>query len=132
MDETKVMEVLSGVLDYVEVVTPLLQKQAAAETEVAQRSPAVVDQLIKAGLLKENERTAALEAIKNPLNVLDSLQKTAALFGDKENKAAPPTLGKADGLPKEASAPKNVKVAAMRESPELERANRNFMAAFGF
>jgi hypothetical protein len=115
---------LEGVIDYVEQTSKLLEKQASTDAEVSKRAPDVVDTLIKKGFINENQRAKAVEAVHDPLKVLESLQKTAEAVARRE--AAPPTLGAAAGV-KSASKRENGKV-----SPEMEAADRRFLSSMGF
>jgi hypothetical protein len=118
---------LDGVIDYVEQTSKLLEKQASTDAEVAKRAPEVVDTLIKRGFINENARAKAIEAVHDPLKVLESLQKTAEAVAKRES--APPTLGAAHAVTKNAAASteKDGKI-----SPDMVAANRRFLNAMGF
>jgi polyhydroxyalkanoate synthesis regulator phasin len=117
---------LEGVIDYVEQTSKLFEKQASTDAEVAKRAPEVVDTLIKRGFINENQRVKAIEAVHDPLKVLESLQKTAEAVARRES--APPTLGAAEVVKKaNVNNEKNGK-----SSPDMEAANRRFLHAMGF
>ena len=128
-------KVMGELLDHIEGTSKLLEKQAQIDAEVAKRGPAVVDTLIKCGFLNENQRAKALEAVRDPLKVLDSLQKTASIASAKPAQTAePPKLGQG-GAVKEAGVvvPGQFSDPSSRQkSAALDDANRRFLSAFGF
>ncbi len=128
-------KVMGELLDHVEGTSKLLEKQAQIDAEVAKRGPAVVDTLIKQGFLNENQRAKALEAVKDPLKVLDSLQKTAmAAAGKPASAAEPPKLGQGGSI-KEAGVESRSTVSdpsSRQKSAALDDANRRFLTTFGF
>jgi polyhydroxyalkanoate synthesis regulator phasin len=124
MSRTVSDQFLEGVIDYVEQTSKILEKQASVDAEIAKRAPSVVDTLIKRGFINENQRANATEAVRDPLKVLESLQKTAEAVAQRD--AAPPALGKAAAI-KDAAVPSNSKI-----SQEREAADRRFVRAMGF
>ena len=116
--------ILSDMVTYVENASKLIEKHASEQAELLRKAPSMVDVLIKQGFLHENERLAAIEACKNPIKLMESLQKTAELVAQRDN--PPPAMGGTNP----------VKEAAVREpssqSPAMEEADRRFMSRFGF
>jgi hypothetical protein len=139
------LECVNGLLDDFQAKGELLQKMAALEQrdetntkvaeEMAKRAPSVVDTLVKLGFLDESQRAAALEAAKDPLKVLDSLEKTAkTVVAIQKQASVPQTLGKGEVL-KEAGV-SNTAVgldpSSRIKSVALDEANRRFLTAIGF
>lgn len=128
--DEKVM--MGELIDHIEGTSKLLEKQAQIDAEVAKRGPAVVDTLIKQGFLNENQRAKALEAVKDPLKVLDSLQKTAMAVTKTASASEPPKLGQG-GEVKEAGVKAATSDPSSRQkSAALDDANRRFLSTFGF
>jgi len=121
--------VMEGVVNHIEATSKMLEKQAQVDAEVAKRGPEVVESLIKAGFINEKQRAGALEAVKDPLKVLDSLHKIAQASATPKA-AAVPSLGKAAGDEHRDAAPETP--TAMRGKRALEDANRRFLSSFGF
>ena len=83
-------------------------------------APAVVDALVKQGLLAEERKSAAVDAlVDSHLRVLNTLEKTASHV---KKEVAPTSMGEAsDGLDKAAS-----------DDSDRGEADRKFLAAMGF
>jgi hypothetical protein len=124
-------KVLEGMVDFVEAAVGYAQKQAELEKAAAERAPAVVEALVKAGMVQEERRKAAEAAAQDPLKVLDSLKKTAeAAQRLKHEGAPPPALGRGEELDKTASYESRGS-ALDGESNSLKQANDRFMSALG-
>jgi polyhydroxyalkanoate synthesis regulator phasin len=83
-------EFLQDVVAYVEKTNGILEKAASTEAEVANRAPAVVDALIKAGMLDADKRETAIDNVRDPLKTLESLRKTAEFMQKTASAAAKP------------------------------------------
>lgn len=82
---------LRKVVNYVGQTQPILEKVAAQESAMAAKIPGVVDALVRQGLLSPHLKAAKAEELKrNPVEILDLLEKTAALV-------TPKSLGTGDG-----------------------------------
>lgn len=114
-------ETLQHMVDYVEQTSGLMGKQAEVAQQLAGKAPAVVDKLIKAGFLKENQRAAAEVAAQDPLKLLESLDRFASM--SEKTAAEPDSMGAAD------KAAKPALTAADR--PEHGTADRKFLEDFG-
>jgi hypothetical protein len=126
---------LNGVVNYVEATGEMLSKQAELEEKIAQFGPAVVDKLIKLGFLDENGREDAINATKDHLKVLESLEKTAEEVVQR-NKTAEETekLGKGEDTPAtKIAASGDILVTdnwGRRASQEKEASERRFVRHF--
>jgi len=128
MAEVKVdTKVLEGMVDFVEQSVGYAQKQAEVEAAVEERGPQVVDALIKSGFVNSDNREAALKAAKDPLKVLESLEKTAKAKTRKQASEAPDALGSADEI-KEAGQTEE----KAGESPQMAAANNRLLRSLGF
>lgn len=86
---------LRRIVDYVGQTQPALEKMAAQESAISARIPGVVDALVAHGLLSPHLKAAKMASLKNnPVEILDLLEKTAALV-------TPKSLGVGDGKPVE-------------------------------
>ena len=82
---------LRKVVEYVGAAQSRLDKAAQLEAAIASRAPEVVDVLVQQGLLSPHLKEAKVRALSNnPAEILDTLEKTAALV-------APTSLGEGDG-----------------------------------
>lgn len=119
-------EFLQGVVSYVEKTEALIEKAASVEYEVASRAPAVVDTLIKAGMLDAENRSVAIENVRDPLKVQESLRKVAALMAKNAAASKTDTMGSgSSGHSKSAGASDTPSKGGMRES------DRIFLERFG-
>ena len=90
---------LRKVAEFVGAAQSELSKVAQRDEALASRAPAVVDTLIAQGLLSPHLKEAKVKAlISNPAEILDTLDKTAALV-------APAALGTGDEKSAEHIAP---------------------------
>jgi len=121
-------EVLEGMVGFVEQSVGYASKQAEVEATVAERGPQVVETLIKQGFIDGDKKQAALRAIKDPVKVLESLEKTAKAKMAKASAAEPDKLGEGGGV-KEAGVGSAEKTD---ESVAMQAANRRFMRSLGF
>lgn len=86
-------EFLQGVVAYVEKTNEFLEKAAGIDAEVAKRAPAVVDTLIKAGMLDADKRDIAITNVLDPLKTIESLRKTAEFIQKTPTAVKPPEMG---------------------------------------
>ena len=78
------LDKLRKVVTYVGQTQPLLDKAAAQDAALKARIPEVVDTLVRQGLLSEHLKSAKAKALEsNPVEILDLLEKTAALVTPK-------------------------------------------------
>lgn len=71
---------LRKVVDYVGATQAVLSKVAQRDKALAERAPQVVNALIAQGLLSPHLKEAKVKAlIDNPVEILETLEKTAAL-----------------------------------------------------
>lgn len=121
-------EVLQDMAAYVEKTDAILEKAASIDTEVANRAPAVVDALIKAGMLEEAKRQIAIDNIRDPLKTLESLRKSAEFVRTKAAAAPekPVTMGSGANDMNKSAGSSEAGRGAMKESDQV------FMRGFGF
>jgi len=105
----------------IEKSSSMYSEHEEMEKQLAARAPAVVDKLVKAGLLKESQRAAAEKAALNPLKLLESLDRFASI--SEKSAAAPDSLGGADDTAK----PK----LTAEDRPAQGTADRKFLESFG-
>ena len=71
---------LRKVVEYVGATQAALAKAAQRDNALATRAPQVVDALIAQGLLSPHLKEAKVKAlVNNPVEILETLEKTAAL-----------------------------------------------------
>ena len=82
-------ELLAKVAQFIELVGALNTKQAGDRSAIRERVPAVVDRLIKAGMIEETARDQAIAQFSDShLSVLENLGKAAEVHAE-----APPSMG---------------------------------------
>jgi hypothetical protein len=125
---------LNALVDYIEATGEQASKQAELEEKVEEFGPAVVDTLIKRGFIDENGREEAVAATKDPLKVLESLQKTAEEVGNRKANEDTEPMGAGEDPPtKVAAASEDDGVVdnwGRRASKEAEAASRRFVRTF--
>ena len=78
------VSLLQNFVGYVEKSGALLERAGQDRQQAKQAAPAVVDQLVKQGLLDESQRTVAQTSLgSNHVKVLEALRKTASLAQPK-------------------------------------------------
>ena len=122
--DTKVLE---GMVDFVEHAVGYAQKQAETEAAVAERGPLVVDTLIKSGFINQENREAALKATRDPVKVLESLQKTASAKSQRQASEAPATLGSGEDIRNNGDTQKSGS-----ESTAMKAVNDRLLRSLGF
>jgi hypothetical protein len=117
-------ELLEAMVAYVAGTQPQIVKAAEARKETEKRAGAVVDKLIKAGMVRSDKREAAVQAsITDPLAVLSALEKAAEVVIEMKGKAAAPTMGKSAGPVKQAGSDRPEKPMSESDRVFLERLN---------
>lgn len=114
-------EVLQDVVAFVEKTNEVLEKAASQEAQMAQMAPAVVDELVKAGLLDEAQRDKAIITVQDPLKAMESLRKTAAAMAKQP---APASMGRGEEI-------KTASAQARSNEPYQSEADRIFLQRFG-
>jgi len=69
--------VLQDMMTFIEKSSALLEETGRVQVEMHRRAPALADTLVKAGLLDAKSRDVAISKLQEPLQVMESLQKTA-------------------------------------------------------
>ena len=112
---------LQNMVNYIGEAGKRFDKVAKDREQVKAAAPAVVDALVKQGLLAEEKKAVAVDALADShLRVLTTLEKTASYVKKKE--ATPTPMGEAtDSLDKESS-----------DSSGRDEADRKFLSAMGF
>lgn len=110
------VSLLQDMVAYVEKSNEILEKAASQETEVSQRAPAVVDSLIKAGLLNADQRNSALQRIQDPLKALESLRKTAEVLVSRVEAQNPGSLGLGESVKSASTSVSSTNVGKKKES----------------
>ena len=111
---------LQNMVNFIGSAGKRFDKAAKDHEQVKAAAPAVVDALVKQGLLAEERKTAAVDALTDShLRVLSTLEKTASHV---KKEAPPTTMGEAaDSLDKSAA-----------DDSDRGEADRKFLAAMGF
>jgi hypothetical protein len=122
-----------AIVGFVAAATPILEEAEKAEKTAALREatvgkaiPAVVDTLAKAGYITNEQRIKAAESLKDPVKVLDTLQRIALSAAIKTAEEVK-TLGSAS-TPKKDAAP-TTKVASV--ASKTSAADEHFLRSFG-
>lgn len=121
MGETKVENfevpaaVLQDMMAFIEKSSALLEETGRVQAELHRRAPALADTLIKAGLLDAKSRDAAVDKLQKPLQIMESLQKTAEYVTQTV-----PSMG----------APDNSSHGS--ERPAMKESDRAYYARLGF
>ena len=112
---------LQNMVNYIGEAGKHLDKVAKDREQAKQAAPAVVEALVSHGLLAEERKEAAVDALADShVRALDALQKTASHV--QKEAAPPPSMGEAvDGIDKKASG-----------NTDLDEANRKFLESMGF
>ena len=113
---------LQGMVSFIEKAGSELQQAEAEREQVKEAAPAVVDTLIKQGLLDEGSRSAATEKLaESHASTIESLRRTAShVTVQSMGESAP-----AGGMGKAAS-------AGVPDASPVDAADRNFLTAVGF
>ena len=114
-------EVLQDMLTYVEKSSALLEESGRVHVEMQKRAPDLAEALVKAGLLDEKSRFAAVAKLQEPLTLMDSLQKTAEHVSESV-----PSMG---GPSKEADDKTLDNKASIKESDRAYYARLGFSVA---
>jgi hypothetical protein len=110
MGETKIENfevpapVLQDMMAFIEKSSSLLEETGRVQAEMHRRAPALADTLVKAGLLDVKSRDAAISKLQEPLQVMESLQKTAEYVTQSV-----PSMGAPDTTPQGSEKPASVK-----------------------
>ena len=121
MGETKVENfevpaaVLQDMMAFIEKSSALLEETGRVQAELHRRAPALADTLVKAGLLDAKSRDAAVDKLQKPLQIMESLQKTAEYVTQTV-----PSMG----------APDNSSRGS--ERPTMKESDRAYYARLGF
>lgn len=126
-------KVAEAVVNFIATALPTIdeversEKAASVKSAAVERSiPSVVDTLAKAGYITNEQRVKAAESLKDPVKVLDTLQRIALSTAIKSAEEAK-TLGSASTPRKDTAPTTKVASAATRESA----ADQQFLRSFG-
>jgi uncharacterized protein YhaN len=126
MSAEQMVQVKSALLQqmvaFIEKASKIIEKASADREQAKEAAPQAVDTLIKQGLLGEEQRETATEALgESHARTVETLRRTAT-HAKKASEATPSTMGEAaDGLDKSAS-----------EKGTMAEADDNFLRALGF
>jgi hypothetical protein len=101
--------------------------QVKAATDTAKRVPGVVDTLVKAGYLTNDQRPRATETLKNPGKALETLQRIALIKGAAQGEGQPAGMGESSTPDKDA---RSTEKRASHPSSQ-SAADRHFLSSFG-
>lgn len=103
-----------------------LETMAADREQVKAAAPLVVDELVKQGLVSDEQKAAAVEALADSHErTLETLRRTAEHVAKTASAEAPAAMG--------APSDDQEKVASVDNTSEARQdADRKFLAAFGF
>jgi hypothetical protein len=122
-----------AVVNFIAAAAPVIDEAEQLEKAAAQKSaavekaiPGVVDTLVKGGYLTNDQRIKAAESLKNPVTVLETLQRIALATAIKSAEEAKSGLG-SSSTPNKDTKPTVKKASVSQESA----ADQHFLRSFG-